>query len=202
MPYIEEEDLLRMHKAIEKEQAVNEGLLEQIKYKNKELKRNRRLRNYFGIFGILSLLICAVVLSYSFGVQKAVNELKNSDHYGVTISADSIYKLRDKIRTLQERNSRLNSINDFYLAKKILQNQKIYTVQVAAFEQNKLSLLPVSLNNTQMVRNNPFYAYSLGVFETLKEAQSFRYELSKIGFKDAFVVSYVDGKRVKVEEPY
>jgi hypothetical protein len=202
MPYIEEEDLLRLHKDIEKEQALNEGLLEQIKYKNQEVLRNRKLRNSFGIFGILSLIICAVVLSYSLGVQGTISELKSNTENKVTISVDSIYKLKDRLRTLQERNSQLNSINDFYLAKKLLRNQKVYTVQVAAFEQNKISLLPVSLENTQLVRNNPFYAYSLGVFETLKEAQSFRYELSKIGFEDAFVVSYLDGKRVKVEEPY
>ncbi|WP_340198773.1 SPOR domain-containing protein [Ascidiimonas sp. W6] len=202
MPYIEEEDLLRLHKDIEKEQALNAGLLEQIKYKNKEVIRSRKIKNSFTIFGVISLVVCAVVISYSYGIKNTVNELKTTSENKVTISIDSIYRLRDKIRTLQERNSQLNSINDFYLAKNLLQNQKVFTVQIAAFEENKLSLLPVSLNNTQMVRNNPFYSYSLGVFETIKEAQSFRYELSKIGFEDAFVVSYVDGKRVKVEEPY
>ncbi|XLS27593.1 SPOR domain-containing protein [Flavobacteriaceae bacterium M23B6Z8] len=202
MPYIEEDDLLRLHKDIEKEQALNAGLLEQIKYKNKEVVRSKKLKNSFAIFGVLSLIVCAVILSYSIGIQKTVKELKTTTENKVIIPLDSVYKLRDKIRTLQERNSQLNSIHDFYLAKNLLQNQKVYTVQVAAFEENKLSLLPVSLNNTQMVRNNPFYSYSLGVFETLKEAQSFRYELSKLGFDDAFVVSYVDGRRVKVEEPY
>ena len=202
MPHIEEEDLLRLHNDIEKEQTLNEGLLEQIKYKNKEVERNRKLRNSFGVFAIISITICAIVISYSFGIKNTIAELKTKTENQITIPVDSIYKLKDKIRALQERNGRLNSINDFYLAKRILQNQKVFTVQVAAFEENKISLIPVSLENTQFVRNNPFDAYSLGVFETLEEAQSFRYELSKLGFKDAFIVSYLNGKRIKAEEPY
>jgi hypothetical protein len=36
----------------------------------------------------------------------------------------------------------------------------------------------------------------------LEEARSFRYQLVKMGFEDAFVASYQDGKRIKIEDPY
>ncbi len=38
MPFIEENDLLDLHKDIEKSQIINERLLDQIKFKNKDLK--------------------------------------------------------------------------------------------------------------------------------------------------------------------
>ena len=38
MPFIEESDLLELHKDIDKAQIINERLLDQIKFKNKELK--------------------------------------------------------------------------------------------------------------------------------------------------------------------
>ena len=37
MPFIEESDLLELHKDIDKAQIINERLLDQIKIKNKEL---------------------------------------------------------------------------------------------------------------------------------------------------------------------
>ena len=40
MPFIEESDLLELHKDIDKAQIINERLLDQIKHKNKELKRS------------------------------------------------------------------------------------------------------------------------------------------------------------------
>ena len=38
MPFIEESDLLELHKDVDKAQIINERLLDQIKFKNKELK--------------------------------------------------------------------------------------------------------------------------------------------------------------------
>ncbi|WP_340063028.1 SPOR domain-containing protein [Ascidiimonas aurantiaca] len=202
MPYIEEEDLLGLHKKIEKEQAVNQGLLQQISYKSKEVKHSKKQKKIFAAIAVGSVVIAAIVIAYSLGVSKTVEKLKTNSENKVTISLDSIEQLRERIRSLQEKNSQLNSVHDFYLAKNLLKKQKVFAVQVGAFENNRVSLLPVSLNNTQLVRNNPYYSYSLGIFETLKEAQSFRFELAKLGFEDAFVVSYVNGKRIQVEEPY
>lgn len=53
MPFIEESDLLELHKDIDKAQIINERLLDQIKYKNKELKRSKIQRNLFGSITVL-----------------------------------------------------------------------------------------------------------------------------------------------------
>ncbi|PHO01812.1 sporulation protein, partial [Rhodobacteraceae bacterium 4F10] len=40
--------------------------------------------------------------------------------------------------------------------------------------------------------------YSLGLYTTLDEAKGLQKELIKIGFNDAFVASYINGKRQKI----
>jgi len=84
----------------------------------------------------------------------------------------------------------------------LLNGKKIYAVQVSAIEKTHLSLLPLSFSNLNLIKNNEYLSLSLGAFETLKEAQNFRYELVKAGFKEVFIISHAEGKRIKIEEPY
>ena len=110
--------------------------------------------------------------------------------------------VKTRIDNLQQKNEELSLVKEFYLAKMFLEKEKIYSVQVKSFVDNNLTLASESLTNTMFVKTNPFYSYSLGNFETLEEARSFRYQLVKMGFDDAFVASYQDGKRIKIEDPY
>ena len=115
---------------------------------------------------------------------------------------DSINSFRTRINFLKERNEELSLVKEFYLAKEFLEKEKIYSVQVKSFVENNATLASEALTNTLFVKTNPFYAYSLGNFETLEEARRFRKQLVNMGFKDAFVASYQDGKRVKIEDPF
>ena len=45
MPFIEENDLLDLHKDIEKSQIINERLLDQVGFKNKDIKKLKIQRN-------------------------------------------------------------------------------------------------------------------------------------------------------------
>ena len=105
------------------------------------------------------------------------------------------------MNSLKKQNEELSLVKEFYLARKFLEQEKIYSVQVKSFIDKNINLASESLSNTMFVKTNPFYAYSLGNFETLEEAQKFRKELVSMGFKDAFVASYQNGKRLKIEAP-
>ena len=102
--------------------------------------------------------------------------------------------------SLRKQNEELSLVREFYLAKEFLDKEKIYSVQVKAFVDKNFNLAPEALTNTILVKNNPFYGYSLGNFGTLEEARNFRNELVNMGFTDAFVASYQDGKRIAIEE--
>ncbi len=194
MPFIEESDLLELHKDIDKAQIINERLLDQIKHKNRELKRSRVQRNIFA--GVMLLLLISALAFASFNL----GYLSGPQTQELARINDSLYAAEKRVASLQRQNEELSLVKEFYLAREFLQKEKIYSVQVKAFVENNFNLAPEALTNTLLVKNNPFYAYSLGNFESLEEARRFREELVKMGFEDAFVASYKDGKRVAIEE--
>jgi len=198
MPFIEESDLLELHKDIDKAQIINERLLDQIKYKNKELKRSKVQRNILAGVTTLFLIGTLAITSFTAGLSRS----NTYDNQNLLVSIDSLDAVKTRIDNLQQQNEELSLVKEFYLAKMFLEKEKIYSVQVKSFVDNNLTLSSESLTNTMFVKINPFYSYSLGNFETLEEARSFRYQLVKMGFEDAFVASYQDGKRIKIEDPY
>ncbi|MEP0133885.1 MAG: SPOR domain-containing protein [Eudoraea sp.] len=198
MPFIEESDLLELHKDIDKAQIINERLLDQIKFKNKELKRSKVQRNILAGVTALFLIGTLAITSFTAGLSRS----NTYDNQNLLVSIDSLDAVKTRIDNLQQKNDELSLVKEFYLAKMFLEKEKIYSVQVKSFVDNNLTLSSESLTNTMFVKTNPFYSYSLGNFETLEEARSFRYQLVKMGFEDAFVASYQDGKRIKIEDPY
>ena len=198
MPFIEESDLLELHKDIDKAQIINERLLDQIKFKNKELKRSKIQRNILAGVTTLFLIGTLAITSFTAGLSRS----NTYDNQNLLVSIDSLDAVKTRIDNLQQKNEELSLVKELYLAKMFLDKEKIYSVQVKSFVDNNLTLSSESLTNTMFVKTNPFYSYSLGNFETLEEARSFRYQLVKMGFDDAFVASYQDGKRLKIEDPY
>lgn len=199
MPFIEESDLLDLHKDIDKAQIINERLLDQIKIKNKDLRKIRIQRNVLFGLTVIFLIGTLAITSFTAGLSsKQSYENQNN----LIVSIDSLDAIKTRIDNLKVQNEELSLVSEFYLAKAFLEKETIYSVQVKSFVDNNLTLASEALTNTLFVKTNPFYAYSLGNFETLGEAQSFRKQLVTMGFKDAFVASYQDGKRVKIEDPY
>src|SRR5690606_3805129 len=201
MPFIEESDLLELHKDIDKAQIINERLLDQIKFKNKEIRRNKIQRNILaGITGLF-LIGTLAITSFSAGVSSSTH-MDNQGANNLLVSIDSLDAIKARIDNLKEKNEELSSVKEFYLAKNFLDKEKVYSVQIKTFVDNNVTLASEALTNTLFVKANPFYAYSLGNFETLEEARTFTKQLVNMGFQDAFVASYKDGKRLKIEDPF
>ncbi len=196
MPFIEESDLLDLHKDLEKSQIINERLLDQIKYKNKDVKGLKFQRSL--LIGVCTLLIFGIFGFFSwFSGLRTSNDIRTEE--SLTYALDSMDLFKARVANLTEQNEELSLVKEFYLAKQFLEKEKVYSVQIKSFVDNNVTLASEALTNTMFVKTNPFYAYSLGNFETLEEAQKFRSQLVQMGFKDAFVASYKDGKRLKIE---
>ena len=89
MPFIEEKDLFTLHKDLEKSQNTNIGLLDQIRNKNKEIKRLNVQR--YTLITVLSVLVVCVmgVFAYVSGVNQTQQLLlNNASRYA--ISTDSL----------------------------------------------------------------------------------------------------------------
>ncbi|MDE3743394.1 SPOR domain-containing protein [Maribacter polysaccharolyticus] len=199
MPFIEESDLLELHKDIDKAQIINERLLDQIKLKSKEVKRSKIQRNIFAAITGLFLVGTFGITTYTAGLSSS-NSLENRNN--LLVSIDSLEAHKARIDNLRRQNEELSLVKEFYLAKSFLDKEKIYSVQIKSFVDNNVTLASEALTNTLFVKTNPFYSYSLGTFETLQEAQKFRKQLVELGFNDAFVASYKEGKRLQIEDPY
>jgi hypothetical protein len=199
MPFIEESDLLELHKDIDKAQIINERLLDQIKYKNKELKRSKLQRNVLALVTGLFLIGTLAVTSFTAGLSRSSGSYENAN---LLVSIDSLDAIKTRIGNLKQQNEELSLVREFYLAKQFLEKEKIYSVQIKSFVDNNITLASEALSNTMFVKTNPFYSYSLGNFATLQEARRFRKQLVDMGFEDAFVASYKEGKRIKIEDPY
>ncbi len=201
MPFIEESDLLELHKDIDKAQIINERLLDQIKIKNKELRSSKIQRNVFAVITSLFLIGALSFTAFTAGLTTG-GASKMDSKRNLLVSIDSLDAIKSRIDNLKEQNEELSLVNEFYLAKKFLQKEKVYSVQIKSFVDNNIILSSEALSNTMFVKTNPFYSYSLGNFETLEEARKFRLQLVNIGFEDAFVASFKEGKRIQIEDPY
>lgn len=197
MPFVEEMDLVELHKYVDRTKKINERLLDQVKIKNQELKQSKIQRNIF--LSIIGIVLLGGVAISSFGFS-----LKDSAQLGsesnVVISVDSLNAAKARIQNLQKMNTELGAIQEFYLAKNFMNNEQIYAVQVKSFSDNKVPLTSGAITNSLFVKNNPYYSYSLGLFEKLEDARNLKTELIKMGFKDAFVASYKTGKRLRIED--
>ncbi len=77
-------------------------------------------------------------------------------------------------------------------------DKTIYSVQIGVFSKNKYALISTSTIPSTVTIKDGFFKYSIGLFDSLSEAKSLRKELIKMGFKDAFVASYINGERQKI----
>jgi hypothetical protein len=76
--------------------------------------------------------------------------------------------------------------------------ETMYSVQIGMFSKKKYALLSSKTIPSIVSSADGYFKYSLGLFTTLNEAKNLKNELIKVGFKDAFVASYINGKRQKI----
>jgi len=194
MSVIEEGELSNLHKRIE----IQKNKLNRATEDNEELKKHRLLLAIAA--GVLLLLLLFGLLTYFFSPGTLINPAKlESEGYKV-MSNDEYTHIQEILNASDSEN---NDIEDeFNKDQESIDGTVIYAVQVGAFEKGGIQLYSDNLIQFTEVRKDDFYKYSLGAFETLAEAQSFRKEIVRLGFKDSFVASYKNGRRLRIENPY
>ena len=89
-----------------------------------------------------------------------------------------------------------------YNASGVANNKVQYRVQFASYPSEKPVSLPEfsGLKDVWMYRQDATFKYTAGNFKTLKEASDYRAEVVRLGFKDAFVVPFLNDKRISPQE--
>jgi len=215
MPIIDQEELNKLNSQL---QSHREDI-EDIEDENTTIKKHRLILLITSI--VLFLLLFTGILTYFFSPSTFMSVSKFEAQGYKVMPTDEYVQIKEILESqstdsLGDDEFAENDSNDFDSEtsdnesdvyeeesnQDSLSDKIIYAVQVAALENQGIELYSNNLIQFSEIRNDDFYKYSLGAFETLEEAQQFRKELVKLGFDDAFVASYQNGNRLKIEEAW
>ncbi len=200
MPFIEEEKFKLIQEDLDnsklkREEAENELTKVQESFSN--FKKKSKITPI-----ILGLLLGALIpITYYFYTNGGssmsssdIAEIKKEESIRVL---DSITRSNARLKRNDELSnaSGNNSIVDH---KAETSGATIYSVQIGVFSNKRYPLLSSSTIPSTVTVNDGYFKYSIGLFETLNEARYLKKELIKIGFRDAFIASYIDGERQKI----
>lgn len=206
MPFLSEQELNSLQQEIEDANIRTEEAEQELQKEKKELiKTKKKVKGVTIFFAILAGLGIAVAV---FFYQKKgsslssieVERIKKDEALRVIDSISNLSHEYDKDTEENNDDNQTNSIDESITAvKNNIHNQTVYSVQVGVFSENKFPVLSESIAGISL--QGDYFKYSFGLFETLDEAQEFRRNLVQIGFRDAFVASYVNGERQQIELP-
>ena len=202
MPFIEEEKFSLMQQDLDNAKLKREEAENKLQKVTDDKSRLKKASIFIG--ALLGLALTAVGYFYNNGGGKGLNILKEPKVDIAAIKAneakrvlDSVKKAQPKVKASQS-NSNLNVNETVDELGKTTKGNTIYSVQIGVFSTKKYPLISKKFIPGNITATNGYFKYSLGLFSTVNEAKKLRNELRKIGFKDAFVASYVNGKRQKI----
>lgn len=204
MPFINDQEFEDLQNSVSNLTTKNEELEKEVADKEEQIgdvKSTARNRNILLSF-LSGISIAAAVYFFQNQAVSSVdiNEIKKAE---ATRVLDSINDLADNNYSddySDENDNGDGMESGITTIKNNIQDKVVYSVQIGAFTEKKFPLLSKTLAGT--LSNEEYLRYSIGLFSTLKEAQNFRRQLVKLGFRDAFVASYVNGKRKEIHKPY
>lgn len=206
MPDIKNEDLLSLHDQIEKAESQQIKLENLLNEKSTDLKKNRTSKFLLKVLCSILLFITLSLLMYMlfWNNTRQQNEQTDIEHQKNSFFQSEINVLKAQLDQLQKEKIDLKEIQDLYLYRSLIKKDTVYSVQIQSFSDNQVSIVSEKYTNTRIYSDSSYIKLSLGIFETLPEAQEFRKILirSSVIDKNIFVISYKDGKRIKIENPF
>lgn len=178
MPFIEDKELAALYKEVDQERQAA------VFFQNLHQKNKKSLAHLFIYkWGALLLLIIGLVLGVLFSI---------------SLDKSEVDSLKVKIKQLQIEQQLVS--DSFSGVQNHLKDIRVFTVQIAASRKDKLLLFSEQFVNFRAHPMQGFNAYSLGNFATEEEANAFKEALKEIGLEDVWVTSYLNGKRILLED--
>ncbi|QMU63000.1 MAG: hypothetical protein GKR88_01085 [Flavobacteriaceae bacterium] len=182
MPYIKEEDLVKLHSELdqsEKERKkLKKGFIDLKLKSNKAFKQNKN-EKWILLLVFIAFIIAIVFLYMNHTETK--KQAKKASHQ-TTLLLDSIQKL-----SAQDPEE--------------IDSDVIYFVQLGVYRNLDLEFDPEQVTNFKELEKDGLKTYLIGSFLTYNTARKFKNEIKKIGLKDAFLVAYNKNKdRIHIKE--
>ncbi len=200
MAFITDQELQDLKDQVHKaEEATQSAKYLSEKAVKDEKENSRKFKIATIILGILAALgIAGTVYFMYFGTTGMISEKEHKSE--VEVLENKISELEVTLQNVS-MNQELDANANEESAGSI-EDELVYAVQIGAFEEKNLSMYSDNFVNFKEIKSEGYNKYALGNFETLEEAKRFRRELVKLGFRNAFIGSYQNGKRIKIEEAW
>ncbi len=204
MKVMKDEDLLSLHYQIEKAEIKQKKLEDLLDAETEKLKKSKYSNRMFGSFSLVLLLLAIFLVANAFYSNKnnelAAVEINRSEE--LSLLQNELDAVKSELAVLKKQKQEIKDIKDMYLYRSLINKDTVYSVQVKALVDGKIASISEKYTNTLVYSDTSLYKLSLGIFETLSEAQDFRKTLIQSGMYDkrVFVISYKDGKRIKIED--
>ncbi len=177
---------------------------------NKKLKKQRTI--LASIAGLLFLFFLGSIIYFS----KTSITQNNLEEKGLTLISSKEYKdlinfkhgVVEQKLIEEENKEELDSLvteeatEQEEIERPSIDDKVIYAIQIGALDEKSISLYTDTFPQFKEFHVEEFYKYTVGAFESLEEAQIFRREVVNLGFEDAFIGSYQNGERIRIEEAY
>ncbi|WP_224490307.1 SPOR domain-containing protein [Robertkochia flava] len=201
MPFVEEKHLVDIHRHLEEKEISEERLARELR-KQRLLNKKYRKTNVRLLWSLVSaaMVVLVIVVTYLLKPSIFVDQERLSSENKVLLDKGQLAELQGTLEGKSEEIENLKHILQT-LDYRALDDEVVYTVQVAALVNENVDLVSEDLLNMNIYKDLPYNKFALGSFANLKDAQKLRKALVKLGFKDAFVASYRNGKRIKIEDP-
>lgn len=113
-----------------------------------------------------------------------------------------VIELENQTQRLETENSRLKKevASRNQVSEMGIRNGLVYRVQLVASILHEFDSPETSSNDVLVERSDGFNKFLIGGFRTYQEAERFREEVKMLGFDDAWIVPYIDGERVSMDE--
>jgi len=230
MPFIEEQDLIYLHKQIESE--IEERNKIETKFRNKSFQledTKRKIKMYQIVAAVFALgLIGSIGYFMQKGTEKTVAELtpqeievkanKYLEEQGLAAipqdSLDNLTEMAFKLEMMGMQSDDVDgSTTDAVASENTSENNTpvtyssespfkgyVYSVGIASMKNNGIKLNSGEFSNFKMFQGN-LDVYSIGNFKTYKEATAFKLKVRKyMKIRDAYLVAYKDGEHVSVKD--
>ncbi len=173
---------------------------EVLRLKNINKKQSSKISNlrkslYFLLFFFISLFTIFLLkgmINFSGSESKSENLklLKQVQQQNIiqTSLQDSITFYKNKYKEIVDHN--INTRNESGIR---------YKVQIGAFKKINLQNFEENLVTINQEKYDSINQYTLGDFKDYEKAKEFNEIIKNMGFKDAFIASTKDGKRVPIE---
>ncbi|EZH75434.1 hypothetical protein ATO12_01255 [Aquimarina atlantica] len=201
MKVMKDEDLLSLHYQIEKAEIKQKKLEDLLDEESDKLKKSKKSNRLFGSFSLVLFLLTIFLVANAFYFSKSQSKSSKAENNELSLVKQELISAKQELEVLKKEKVSLKEIKDLYLYRSLIKKDTVYSVQLKAFSAKNTPAISEKYTNALIYSDTSFYKMSLGIFETLSEAQDFRKTLIASGFdKRIFVISYKDGKRLKIEE--